>query len=130
MVKGMETAVKPGSNPVPAEARPKRVLLIEDNLLDVRLIGIMLQEAGNGAFDLVHEDRLSKGKDRLARGDAMLDDPVDRSADQRLGTLRTKPGRDRDHTLFQPQSLPLPQRIEVSAAYRDLADVKLHTPCR
>ena len=45
-----------------------RVLLIEDNPGDARLIDVMFAEAGGGGFRLEHADRLASGLDRLSRG--------------------------------------------------------------
>jgi len=45
-----------------------RVLLIEDNPLDVRLLGIMLRDSAPGVFDLEQVDRLESGLRRLANG--------------------------------------------------------------
>ncbi|MCX9010788.1 MAG: ATP-binding protein [Candidatus Methanoperedens sp.] len=45
-----------------------KVLLIEDNPGDARLIKEMLMEAGNISFDLEWRDRLSAGLERLAEG--------------------------------------------------------------
>lgn len=49
--------------------RHLKILLIEDNPGDVRLIREMLAEAKNGPFDLECADRLSTGLERLAEGD-------------------------------------------------------------
>jgi PAS domain S-box-containing protein len=49
-----------------------KVLLIEDNLGDARLIQEMLRQADDSTFTIEHEDRLSKGLDRLAGGDIEL----------------------------------------------------------
>jgi serine phosphatase RsbU (regulator of sigma subunit) len=46
---------------------PLRVLLIEDNLVDARLIQIMVTDAGANAFDIERADRLSTALERLAR---------------------------------------------------------------
>ena len=53
--------------PAPAtEAAPLKVLLIEDNPLDARLIGIMLRDAASGLFELEQVDRLAAGLKRAA----------------------------------------------------------------
>ena len=62
----VEAMEAPGSIPVPATLK---VLLIEDNPLDARLIQIMLAEAGAGLFSLERVDRLTAGLARLAKGD-------------------------------------------------------------
>jgi serine phosphatase RsbU (regulator of sigma subunit) len=49
-----------------------KVLLIEDNPIDARLIQIMLAEAGFGQFVLDRAERLSTGLSRLAQGDIGL----------------------------------------------------------
>jgi CheY-like chemotaxis protein len=46
-----------------------KILLIEDNAGDIRLIREMLTEAKYIAFDLECVDRLSTGLERNARGD-------------------------------------------------------------
>jgi two-component system cell cycle sensor histidine kinase/response regulator CckA len=46
-----------------------RVLLIEDNPGDARLIRDLLVEAGNSLFDLGHADCLSTGLKHLDEGD-------------------------------------------------------------
>jgi two-component system cell cycle response regulator len=48
--------------------KPIKVLLIEDNPGDARLIREMLSEVGSPPFDLQHADRLSTGLERLAAG--------------------------------------------------------------
>ena len=48
---------------------PGRILLIEDNPGDARLIEEMLSEAGGKLFHLVRVERLSAGLERLAAGD-------------------------------------------------------------
>ena len=50
------------------QGRPLRVLLIEDNPGDARLIREMLVEARAWPFDLLHADRLAAGLDQLAAG--------------------------------------------------------------
>ena len=51
---------------------PLKVLLIEDNAIDARLIQIMLSDAGSGIFQLERAERLSSGLKRLASGDIGL----------------------------------------------------------
>ncbi len=72
MVRGMDqqlTSVYTEEAPaIAVESPPIKVLLIEDNPLDARLIGIMLRDASGGAFELDHVDRLEPGLCRLARG--------------------------------------------------------------
>jgi CheY-like chemotaxis protein len=46
---------------------PLRVLLIEDNLVDARLIQIMVSDAGANAFDIERADRLGTALERLAK---------------------------------------------------------------
>ena len=57
---------------MPDAISPLKVLLIEDNAIDARLIQIMLSEAGGGSFDLERADRLAGGLKRLAQGDIGL----------------------------------------------------------
>jgi phosphoserine phosphatase RsbU/P len=45
-----------------------RVLLIEDNPGDARLIEVMLEEAGGGSIELERVDRLATGLERLSQG--------------------------------------------------------------
>jgi len=52
--------------PPAAQAAPLRVLVIEDNLVDARLIQIMVNDAGGEAFEIERADRLSSGLERLA----------------------------------------------------------------
>ncbi len=47
-------------------AKPTRILLIEDNPGDASLIREMLREAGDGQYDLDLADRLSTGLERMA----------------------------------------------------------------
>lgn len=63
----MPVAVAPPQPEVPAGA-PIKVLLIEDNPLDVRLINIMLRDSAPGAFVIEQVERLEAGLQRLARG--------------------------------------------------------------
>jgi signal transduction histidine kinase len=50
------------------EDKPVRVLLVEDNPGDARLLQFTLAEAGRDDFELEHVDRLSAGLERLASG--------------------------------------------------------------
>jgi sigma-B regulation protein RsbU (phosphoserine phosphatase) len=52
----------------PAQAAPLRVLVIEDNLVDARLIQIMVGDAGGQAFEIERADRLSRGLELLLHG--------------------------------------------------------------
>ena len=54
--------------------RPLKVLLIEDNSDDTRLIERMLKQARPASFDLVAVDRLAAGREYLAHNavDAIL----------------------------------------------------------
>src|SRR6267378_2689062 len=45
-----------------------KLLLIEDNPSDARLIEVMLEHASNGLFDIEHVERLGAGLQRLAQG--------------------------------------------------------------
>src|SRR5688572_5616864 len=47
---------------------PMRILLVEDNSADARLLQIMLKEAGGIAWEMRHADRLSVGLTYLAEG--------------------------------------------------------------
>ena len=49
--------------------RQIKVLLIEDNPGDARLVREMLAESGEGRFVLYHAERLSTGLDRLSKAD-------------------------------------------------------------
>jgi phosphoserine phosphatase RsbU/P len=51
-----------------AAAQRLRVLLIEDNPGDVRLIEMMIEDAGRSLFELHHVDRLSVGIERVGKG--------------------------------------------------------------
>jgi PAS domain S-box-containing protein len=46
-----------------------KILLVEDNLGDVRLIQVYLAEAGMAAFELAHADRLAEGIRRVREAD-------------------------------------------------------------
>src|SRR5947207_9845746 len=63
------TIVPAGASGMPDLFSPLKVLLIEDNPIDARLIQIMLSEAGSGLFELEHADRLASGLKRLSQGD-------------------------------------------------------------
>jgi len=54
------------------EEKTIRVLLVEDNPGDARLIQELLSEKGSGSFHLDRADRLDKGLERLASADADL----------------------------------------------------------
>lgn len=58
----------PAAAETAAEPVSLKVLLIEDNPLDARLIGIMLREAANGTIDLELADRMATGLKRLRQG--------------------------------------------------------------
>jgi len=66
-VANVELPVEEEPIPVPAGVDHVRVLLIEDNPGDARLIELMLAEAGGGLFDIESVDRLGVGLRRLAR---------------------------------------------------------------
>lgn len=53
---------------------PLRILLVEDNPGDARLLRELLRESGSLAFELTHVDRLSEARERLAteRADVVL----------------------------------------------------------
>ena len=53
-----------------SDAAPLRVLLVEDNLGDARLIKETLRDAGSHAFELRHADRLSAALPVLAAREA------------------------------------------------------------
>jgi DNA-binding response OmpR family regulator len=53
--------------------RPLRVLLIEDNPADARMISEMLKGLPEGVFELESVDRLSTGLERLGDGDGERD---------------------------------------------------------
>jgi phosphoserine phosphatase RsbU/P len=61
----------PDLNADPKSGRIK-VLIIEDNPGDVRLIELMLSSAGQGLFEIEHVDRLANGLERLTTGDIGL----------------------------------------------------------
>jgi len=46
---------------------PLRVLLIEDNLVDARLIQIMVSDAGANGFEVERADRLATALERLGK---------------------------------------------------------------
>ena len=58
----------PPHSELDAPPEPQRVLLIEDNPGDARLIQLMLEDSGGGLFELEHVEKLAEGIDRLARG--------------------------------------------------------------
>src|SRR3546814_14779873 len=67
---------------------------------------------------------VGEAQDRLPRGEAVLDDPVDRAADQLVGPRRPAACRDGNHAIRETRLLPLPQRLEAPASNRDLADMR------
>jgi len=65
--------IGPGQSSVtPDVISPLKVLLIEDNAIDARLIQIMLSDAGGGSFELERAERLGTGLTRLGQGDIGL----------------------------------------------------------
>jgi len=54
--------------PVPSRTERVKLLLIEDNPSDARLIEVMLEHASDGLFDIEHVERLSAGLQRLKQG--------------------------------------------------------------
>jgi phosphoserine phosphatase RsbU/P len=65
MTQGAQIAESQPSSQV--QAAPLRVLLIEDNLVDARLIQIMVSDAGGSGFEIERADRLTAALERLAR---------------------------------------------------------------
>jgi serine phosphatase RsbU (regulator of sigma subunit) len=61
-----ESTAEAAPPPELAQERPLRVLVIEDNLVDARLIQIMVSDAGGRAFEIERADRLEAGLKRLA----------------------------------------------------------------
>lgn len=60
-----ERASSPAPKPAP-DIPALRVLLIEDNPMDVRLIGIMLRDSAPSAFEIEQVDRLEAGLQQLS----------------------------------------------------------------
>jgi diguanylate cyclase (GGDEF)-like protein len=56
------------------EMRPSRILLIEDNAGDARLVALMLEDAADGLFRLEHVDRLEAAWERLPGAGCVLVD--------------------------------------------------------
>lgn len=56
------------TEPENSQTERVRILLIEDNPSDARLIEVMLEHASNGTFEIEHVERLSAGLQRLAQG--------------------------------------------------------------
>ena len=54
------------------EPTPIRVLLVEDNPGDARLLREMLREAPSLRFDLIHVDRMGEARGRVAEADVIL----------------------------------------------------------
>lgn len=72
-----ETAPEPVAKAEGSESPTKiRVLLIEDNPGDARLIRLMLSEAEHDVFEIEHTDRLGRALDRVVQGgvDIVLSD--------------------------------------------------------
>jgi phosphoserine phosphatase RsbU/P len=66
---GTIVAAQPSpSEPDIAPANPVKVLLIEDNPMDVRLIGIMLRDSAPTLFQIEQVDRLERGLQQLGNG--------------------------------------------------------------
>jgi phosphoserine phosphatase RsbU/P len=65
MTQGAQIAESQPSSQI--QAAPLRVLLIEDNLVDARLIQIMVSDAGANGFEIERADRLAAALERLAR---------------------------------------------------------------
>src|SRR5256714_2002318 len=83
------TVIQPVNIPTEAPvAIPLKVLVIEDNPLDARLIQIMLHEAGSGQFDLKRTERLATGLEILCGGEIGLV-LLDLSLPDSLGGLAT-----------------------------------------
>jgi serine phosphatase RsbU (regulator of sigma subunit) len=73
MNEGLTAVAAPVPPPgAPDVISPLKVLLIEDNAIDARLIQIMLSEAGSGFFELHRSERLKQGLLRLREGDIGL----------------------------------------------------------
>lgn len=62
--KGLAELAPPAFSP---ESAPLRLLLIEDNLVDARLIQIMVSDAGGSGFEIERTDRLATALERLAK---------------------------------------------------------------
>ena len=76
---------------------PLRILLVEDNPGDARLLRELLRESGSLKFDLAHVDRLSEARERLAveSADVVLLDlslPDAHGLDSVRGMLEAAPG--------------------------------------
>src|SRR5690606_33347448 len=76
---------------------PLRILLVEDNPGDARLLRELLRESGSLKFDLAHVDRLSEARERLAvePADVVLLDlslPDAHGLDSVRGMLEAAPG--------------------------------------
>jgi len=106
----------------PDVSSPLKVLLIEDNAIDARLIQIMLSEAGSGSFELERADRLAAGLKRLAVGDiglVLLDLSLPDS--QGLSTFATVHREDRGVPVIVMSGLD-DQRVAVNAVHEGAQD--------
>src|ERR1051325_1970011 len=62
---------------------------------------------------------------RLTGDQPMLDDPVDRAADQLVGAPGHDPGDARGDAVGEARALPRLKRLEARAGHRDLAHMEL-----
>src|SRR4051812_23777131 len=63
-----QKARKSEGETAPSQTERVKLLLIEDNPSDARLIEVMLEHASDGLFDIEHVERLSAGIQRLKQG--------------------------------------------------------------
>lgn len=67
-----ERGSEQASRPIQTDDGPRKVLLVEDNPSDARLIRLMLEGAAGGFFELETVDRLGAGLRRLEQGGVSL----------------------------------------------------------